>query len=510
MNLEKVLNEKFGHQSFRRGQKEIISDCLKGLDVLAMLPTGTGKSLCYQLPGYIMKGAIIIVSPLLSLMEDQVTQMKSYGEKRAVAINSFLTETERRHILNQLANYKFIYISPEALQSEMIKRALKNIQVALFVIDEAHCISQWGYEFRTDYLKLASIRKLLGDPPCLALTATATKEVQEDIVSHLQMRKVKKHIYSADRPNIALKIEWKQSKIAKIERLVQLVKELNGPGIVYVSSRYWSEELTAILRNENINTAFYHAGLETEERLLIQNQFLEGQLDVICCTNAFGMGINKANVRFIIHFHYPQHVEAYLQEIGRAGRDGEKSIAILLYCEDDSWLPLSLIEKEFPTEDELKKVLTILKHDLTVGAVLKKRVDEEIKSIGLSETAWRFILYQLEELAIITKERQLRSFNIHDTSKKILDVVMQRKKYKFKKLIAMKELLETASCRREVLLSVFEERLEVRPKYCCDRCGLDISLFYENHLNTSLAFKQHSWQNELKKILHQSEDEAIE
>jgi ATP-dependent DNA helicase RecQ len=510
MNIEQVLYEKFGYRSFRTGQKEIISDCLKGFDVLAMLPTGTGKSLCYQLPGYIIKGAVVIVSPLLSLMEDQVTQMKSYGEKRVVAINSFLTAEERRDILNRLSTYKFIYISPEALQSEMIKSALTKVEIGLFVVDEAHCISQWGYEFRTDYLKLASIRKTLGSPPCLALTATATKEVQKDIIYHMQMINVKKHIYSADRPNIALKIESIELKTTKIERFIELVKKLKGPGIVYVSSRYWSEELTAVLRNENINAAFYHAGLETEARLLIQNQFLEGQLDVVCCTNAFGMGINKANVRFIIHFHYPQHVEAYLQEIGRAGRDGEKSIAILLYCEEDDWLPLSLIEKEFPTEDELRTVLMFLKENLIKSGYLSQKAAEDIKKIGLSETAWRFILYQLEELGVMTHERQLTFFNINQVLVGILETAGQRKKYKLRKLSAMKQLLHTESCRREILLSVFQEEVEARPEHCCDRCGLDVYFFYEKHLKTSLVLKQNSWQNELKRILHQGEDEAVE
>ena len=402
MKLENILEEKFGFSSFRTGQKEIINDIIKGRDVLAVLPTGGGKSICYLLPGYIFEKPVVIVSPLLSLMEDQVQQLKLMGEKRVIALNSYLSFKEKKHALRTLHTYRYIYVSPEILQSEDVQFALQKMNVRLFVIDEAHCISQWGHEFRTDYLKLKLIKDHLGNPACLALTATASLEVQNDIITQLNLKNVKRHIYSIDRKNIAMMIRKMKSIDDKVEKVKEYVKTLKGPGIIYFSSREWTERMVDFLRLSGINNvACYHGGLPTEERIAIQQQFINDELEVICATNAFGMGINKANIRYVIHFHYPKNIEAYIQEIGRAGRDGKDSIAILLYGEFDHEIPETLIHKDLPDLKELKQVLYELINEFSKQRLTKEKEIEIIEKLNIDEVKWRFLKYHLETLNVI-------------------------------------------------------------------------------------------------------------
>jgi ATP-dependent DNA helicase RecQ (EC 3.6.1.-) len=276
MSLENLLKAKTGFSSFKSGQKEIIEDVLARKDVIALLPTGGGKSLCYQLPGYVLEGAVLIVSPLLSLMEDQVQQLKASGEKSVIALNSFLSYSERERLLSlDLYSYKYIFISPEMLQVEKWVKKLQSLQIDLFVVDEAHCVSQWGHDFRTDYLKLGTVKESLGRPPSLALTATATRNVIHDIHSYLNMTSPALHINSVDRHNIAFKVEHLHNNQEKKERLLELVQTLRTPGIVYFSSRAKTEEICEYLQENGVaRVAFYHAGIPQEQRILIQQQFL--------------------------------------------------------------------------------------------------------------------------------------------------------------------------------------------------------------------------------------------
>ncbi len=500
MDLEKALYEIFQLESFREGQEEIVRDLVNGQNVLAMLPTGAGKSLCYQLPAFLLSGVALVISPLLSLMEDQVQQLKSKGFKNVVALNSFLNRDERELAFRQLHKQKIIYVSPEILQSKFLMSKLKKMDISLFVVDEAHCISQWGHEFRTDYLKLGEAREELGNPPCLAITATATKEVQEDIVEKLALTNYQSHIYSIDRPNIAMVVSNVSSHLPdKLEELIRLVQTLRGPGIIYVSTRKWAEDITMILLNKGIKrVAPYHGGMNNEDRLLIQQQFVHDELQLICCTSAFGMGVNKPNIRFVIHFHYPLQLESYLQEIGRAGRDGGDSIAITLYSEEESAIQLSLISREFPSEARIFQVLQYLRDTIGEG-----RIDEErlINQVGITEVMWRFIRYHLEEQGIIENTTCTPSFlDPYDIARKIYEKGINRIKYKHNKFTSFKNWLNDENqCRRKRVMEQFGEVLVNNYENCCDVCGVN----YENYLGGDHSFpiyQRLSWQDELRKL----------
>ena len=504
VKIEQLLQKQFGYSQFRLGQKEIIQDILTGHNVLAVLPTGTGKSLCYQLPAYLLNRPVLIVSPLISLMEDQVQQLKASGEKRVIALNSFLQQEEKQRALKNLAFYRFIYASPEILQNAVVVEALKQAKVGLFVVDEAHCISQWGHDFRLDYLQLGDIWKELGSPLCLALTGTATREVVEDIKHYLSLPAVNEHIYSMNRSNIAMKVDFVTSIEEKKEKLLMYVSELQGPGIIYCSSRSWTEALTQLLKENGIQRVqYYHGGMEPNERMLVQQQFLENQLDIICCTSAFGMGVNKSNVRFVIHFHTPTQLEAYVQEIGRSGRDQQNSIAILLYAEGDDDFAHSLLEIELPSSDTILYCLSYLRnHDQAIP--LKQVESHFLYTVGVQETHWRFIRYYLYRENVVKNEHVEPwkiTESLHET---IVVAVNKRLRNKHDKYRAMKGFIETKECRRHVLLGYFDETGKSELENCCDCCGLDL----ENYKKTNGGQEQwtfQGWELELARLLRQGE-----
>ncbi|MFD1455728.1 RecQ family ATP-dependent DNA helicase [Levilactobacillus lanxiensis] len=353
--LTASLQRVFGFDQFRSGQAAALESLEAGQDTLAILPTGAGKTLIYQLYGYRHPGCVLIVSPLLSLMNDQVDRMRMNGFKRAAAINSLTPFGERLHILNHLNDLQFLFLSPEMLsQSQMLDR-LHQVTISLLVIDEAHCIVQWGPDFRPEYLLLGAIREKLNRPLTLMLTATAGKQTRQEIAK--QLRSTPQVVTeSVNRPNIFLDVENVADEATKQARLLDLVKHLQRPGVIYFSSKQQASDTALWLQQTaEVRAAAYHAGLDAEDRFKIQQQFMADQLDVICATSAFGMGIDKDNVRFVIHYHLPADLESYAQEIGRAGRDGQPSVAILLYAPGDEQLPLALGQSNRPEPDTIQR-----------------------------------------------------------------------------------------------------------------------------------------------------------
>lgn len=331
---ENVLKNVFGYDDFRDGQGDVIHHVCQGGDSLVLLPTGGGKSMCYQIPALIRPGTGIVVSPLISLMQDQVEQLKALGVKAAY-LNSTLSPEEQANISERLVSNQLdlLYVSPERLLQFGFQQTLRTTDVALFAIDEAHCVSHWGHDFRHDYRALGQIKSRFPDIPVIGLTATADIATQSDILTQLQLNDPLVYKGSFDRPNIRYRV---MSKYKAFEQVVTYVKQQEGSGIIYCNSRAKVDDLHAKLFKQGFRCAAYHAGMDADERELVQRQFLNDKIDIVVATVAFGMGINKSNVRYVVHHDVPRSVESYYQETGRAGRDGLESEAMLLFDEKDA------------------------------------------------------------------------------------------------------------------------------------------------------------------------------
>ncbi len=329
-----LLREVFGFDSYRPYQREIIDAALSGRDVLAVLPTGGGKSLCYQLPALVLEGLTLVVSPLIALMKDQLSALEELGVEAAVLNSSLDAEAYARAAERvRSGTVKLLYAAPEAIASGRLSAVLAARPPVLLVVDEAHCISQWGHDFRPDYRRIAELRERFPDASCLAVTATATDRVREDILRSLRMREAALFVSSFDRPGLTLKVEPKSDAKRKLLSFVRSRK--GSSGIVYCLSRKSAEELADILRKENVRALPYHAGLAKEERDANQEAFIRDDADVVCATIAFGMGIDKPDVRWVVHWDLPKDLEGYYQEIGRAGRDGGAAECLLFYSRGD-------------------------------------------------------------------------------------------------------------------------------------------------------------------------------
>jgi ATP-dependent DNA helicase RecQ len=353
-DLHTILKQYWGFEGFRPLQEEIINAVLEGKDALALMPTGGGKSLCYQLPAMALDGLCLVISPLIALMKDQVENLR----RKNITAFAIYSGMSRKEVINTLrtateSNCKFLYVSPERLESRLFLEYLPALPVSLIAVDEAHCISQWGYDFRPPYLRIAALREELSGIPVLALTASATKTVQEDICDKLNFRE--RHIFrqSFERPNLS----YSSFKVgARINKILEILEKVAGSSIVYCKSRKKTREISDLLQLNNISANYYHAGLTQEVRNQRQEDWLHSRTRVIVCTNAFGMGIDKPDVRTVIHADAPECLENYYQEAGRAGRDGKTSFAVLLYEEKDLEELEKMAALRFPSIDQIREV----------------------------------------------------------------------------------------------------------------------------------------------------------
>jgi ATP-dependent DNA helicase RecQ len=349
----RILNDSFGIQSFRHGQWEIISSVLSGQDTVAVMPTGGGKSLCYQLPSLCRKGITLVITPLISLMRDQVTALRAKGIPSG-CINSSQDPAENRQVFRELrgSDSFLLYLSPERIQKPSFENWVKNAPLSLFAVDEAHCVSQWGHDFRPDYGKLSLLRTLRSDVPILATTATATPQVLKDIAKQLGLNQPNQHVYGFYRPNLYYQVEYCDDGAEKMTLIRSaLDRTPEGRIIIYAGTRKQCEDLHSELCTLYSGVAYYHAGLSSEERDSIQDKYDGGAVRILVATNAFGMGVDSPDVRLIVHYQMPANLDSYYQEVGRAGRDGKNSTCLLLYAKKDRGLQSFFIrESTAPAE----------------------------------------------------------------------------------------------------------------------------------------------------------------
>lgn len=392
-----ILKEYWGYDSFRPMQEEIVSAALEGKDVLAILPTGGGKSVCFQVPAMMREGIAIVVTPLIALMKDQVQNLNDKGI-RALCVNAGMGAREVETVLNNAAygDFKFLYVSPERLGTRLFKNYVQEMNISFIVVDEAHCISQWGYDFRPDYLQIGKLREVT-DAPVIALTATATPEVAEDIMNRLGFEEKTLIKSGFERPNLSYIVRKCEDKLGQ---LLSICTSVAGTGIVYVRSRKKTEELAALLTANGISASFYHAGLGPDSRADRQEKWKTDKIRVMVCTNAFGMGIDKPDVRFVVHFDVPDSPEAYFQEAGRGGRDGKRSFAVLLWNSTDIKRIRQIGTVSFPSleyiEDIYHKVHAFFQIPYDTGECrqLKFNIDEFCRHYGLQRaTAYYAVVY---------------------------------------------------------------------------------------------------------------------
>lgn len=431
-NYHEILKQYWGYDSFRDLQEEIIRSIGEGKDTLGLMPTGGGKSITFQVPALAQEGLCIVITPLIALMKDQVQNLRKRGIK-AIAVYSGMT---RQEILTALENcifgdYKFLYISPERLDTEIFRTKLRSMKVSMITVDESHCISQWGYDFRPAYLKIAEIRDLLPGIPVLALTATATPEVVKDIQTRLNFRKENVFSMSFERKNLAYIVRETDNKTGE---LLHILKRINGSAIIYVRNRRKTKEVTELLMHEGITADFYHAGLDNAVKDLRQKRWQNGEVRVMVATNAFGMGIDKPDVRIVLHLDLPDSPEAYFQEAGRAGRDGDKAYAVILYAKSDKTTLHKRVADTFPEKEYIKNVYEHLQYfyQMAMGDGF-----ECVREFNLEEFCRKFKYFPVpvhSALKILTQAGYLEYTDEQDNASRILFTIRRDELYKLREL----------------------------------------------------------------------------
>jgi len=480
------LRQHFGFEDFREGQREVIGSILEGKDAVVVMPTGSGKSLCYQLPALILDGVTLVVSPLIALMKDQVDALQARGLP-ATFINSSISDTEQRARIDALRRreHKLVYIAPERFRSSRFTSTLQQIPISLFAVDEAHCISTWGHDFRPDYLRLRSVIRSLGTVQTLALTATATPYVRSDIIQQLGLNKPQTFVSGFDRPNLSIEVVHTEKVREKITRIRSLATQNPGSGIIYASTRKAVEEVGSKLKALDLKVSLYHAGMTDAQRVKAQDEFMSGRTQMIVATNAFGMGIDKPDIRFVVHYQMPGSIEAYYQEIGRAGRDGLPSTCVLLFNYADKNTHDFFIEGSYPDISVVKQVYD------TLAATELRRIELSTSEIARriserNEMAVQSALYVLERAGHIQRTapalnrgargaQQGRSILMLDSvpaTQLRVDPrdVSRRGELERRKLRAIIDFCYSDYCYRAHILNYFGDRNHARECGTCGNC----------------------------------------
>jgi ATP-dependent DNA helicase RecQ len=477
--LRRTLRRTFGFRALREGQEEVIRSVLAGQDTLAIMPTGAGKSLCYQLPGAELPGTTVIVSPLISLMKDQVDKLQELGIN-AAQVNSTLTASEQSELLEEIAKEQrdFVFVTPERVTQPEFLETLKTNKIDVFVIDEAHCISQWGHDFRPSYLHLREVVTALGNPPVLALTATATPEVVDDIRRQLGREDMEVVDIGVYRENLHFEVIPAPREESKRNTLARLLGEIEGTGIVYVSTIKDCEAVTEYLESLGIDAVRYHGRLGARERKRNQERFMAGDLKVIVATNAFGMGIDKPDIRFVIHYNLPGTLEAYYQEAGRAGRDGEPARCILFYQAEDKNTQIFFLNGRYPKQEHFIAVYKALEK---LGAERRDVLASEVhnRASGVAQAKVKVVLATMKDLEMVAEPepglyRLLRGGLAAEELDEMAGRYEKRAEADRDKLRRMVLYAQTALCRWKAILDYFGQDLGgERGDHCghCDNCS---------------------------------------
>ncbi len=484
MDLLAELHRHFRYETFRLGQEEAVQRILAGESLLVVMPTGSGKSLCFQLPAFMGEGLTLVVSPLIALMKDQVDALAERDLAAATCINSTIDPEEQRARIDGMATgqYRLVYVAPERFRNARFVNSLSRIPLDRLVVDEAHCISEWGHDFRPDYLYLRDVIASLDGPQVIALTATATPRVQDDIVAALGATDMGKVVTGFDRPNLrfeVLKSHYADDKIAAMERLAA---QLQGSGIVYTGTRRDAETVADLLQQQlGEAVGCYHAGLPDDVRRLTQDTFMSGRTRIVVATKAFGMGIDKHDLRFVVHYSIPGSVEAYYQEAGRAGRDGQPARCILLYTPADRGLQEFFIEKDVPSQGDVYSLFDSIAARCSAGDQCAVDSDEAKAQLGLHPNATAIALALLEKAGAIQRlDRTASGMRVALKEGRVQDERLahafhdayQRQDEKRAMLAAMVEYAETASCRRQYILDYFGDSTRLASAAaCCDNCN---------------------------------------